>query len=90
MNSLLSRKCYATNELALAGAIAQMAEHEALGDQSSVDDSAARHQARVQARFDSNQRHGELMHKLRIQNKEAVKVKELSSDIVYPKSRLSK
>jgi hypothetical protein len=83
----MSRLCYKTNAEAVQGAIAQMAEHEALGDQASVDNSAARQQVRVQARFDSNQRHCDLMHKLRIQNKEAVKVKELSSEIVYPQRK---
>ena len=83
----MSRLCYTTSSDALAGAIAQMAEHEALGDKLSVEQSAERHQARVQARFDSDQRHCELMTKLRKQNKEAVKVKELSSSIVYPKRK---
>lgn len=86
----MSRLCYKTNELALVGAIAQMAEHEALGDQVSVEQSAVRHQARVQARFNSNQRDCDLMHRLRLQNKEAIAVKELTKEVVYPKSRLSK
>ena len=85
MNSLLSRKCYATNELAIAGAIKQMAQSELLGNEVSVDDSALRHQARVQARVDSDQRHRELMAKLRKQNNEAIKVKALTSEMVYPK-----
>ncbi len=85
MSSLLSRKCYATNELAVAGAIEQMAQHEALGDKISVENSALRHQARVQARVDSDQRHRELMYKLRMQNREAIVAKELTSEMVYPK-----
>lgn len=86
----MNRQCYSTNELALAGAVEQMAQHEAMGDQASVDDSAARHQARVQARFDSDQRHCELMARLRKQNKEAIAVKALTKEMVYPKARLSK
>jgi hypothetical protein len=81
----MNRQCYATNELAVIGAICQMAQHDTLGDKASVDDSALRHQARVQARVDSDQRHRELMHKLRMQNNEAIKVKALTSDMVYPK-----
>ena len=86
----MSRQCFKSKADAVASAIAQMAEHEALGDKLSVDDSAERHQARVQARFDSNQRHCELMTKLRKQNKEAIAVKELTPEQVYPKARLSK
>jgi hypothetical protein len=85
MDSLLSRKCYATNELAVAGAIEQMVQHETLGDKVSAKNSALRHQARVQARVDSDQRHRELMAKLRNQNIEAIKVKKLTSEMVYPK-----
>lgn len=86
----MNRQCYATNSEAVQGAISQMAEHEALGDQVSVDDSASRHKARVQARFDSDQRHGIMMNKLRMQNEEAIKAKKLTSEMVYPKQRLSK
>ena len=85
MSGLMSRRCYATNAEALAGAIEQMAQHEALGDKISVENSALRHQARVQARVDSDQRFRELMYKLRKQNNEAIKVKALTSDMVYPK-----
>ena len=85
MNNLMSRRCYAANELAVAGAIEQMAQHEMLGDEISAENSALRHQARVQARVDSDQRHRELMAKLRKQNQEAIKVKQLTSEMVYPK-----
>ena len=87
MNGLMSRRCYKSKPEAVQGVIDQMAEHEALGDQASVDDSASRHQARVQARVDSDRRHRELMAKLRLQNQEAIAVKSLTSDIVYPKRR---
>ena len=85
MNELLSRKAYPSINDAVAGAVEQMAQYEAIGDQASVDDSAARHQARVQARVDSDRRYRELMAKLRMQNKEAIKVKALTSEMVYPK-----
>lgn len=87
MNELLSRKVYSSNELAVNGAIEQMSEHEAIGDQASVDDSAERHQARVQARFESDKRDNDAWAILRKKNQEAIAVKELTSDQVYPKRR---
>lgn len=85
MNSLLSRKCYATNELAVQGAIAQMTQIEMVGDKVSVENSTLRHAARVQARIDSDKRHRELMYKLRMKNREALEVKALTPENVYPK-----
>lgn len=87
MNSLLSRKCYATNELAIAGAIEQMGlvTHE-----ESVQERKIKSEARARVRLRAAVNHRELMAKLRKQNQEAIAVKALTSEQVYPKARLSK
>jgi hypothetical protein len=87
MNSLLSRKCYATTELAIAGAIEQMG---LVGFAETVEQSSIKSEARANARHEAGVKHNELMAKLRKQNQEAIAVKALTSDQVYPKARLSK
>lgn len=85
MNSPLSRKCYATNELAIAGAIEQMG---LVGFAETIEERNIRSEARARVRKRANDAQCELMAKLRKQNHEAIAVKELTSDIVYPKRRL--
>jgi hypothetical protein len=87
MNSLLSRKCYATNELAIAGAIEQMG---LVGFAETVEQRNIKSEARASARHRAGVKHDELMAKLRNQNNEAIKVKALTKEMVYPKARLSK
>jgi hypothetical protein len=84
MTSLLSRKCYATTELAIAGAIEQMG---LVGCAESLEQRNIKSEARANARHQAGVKHNELMAKLRKQNQEAIKVKELNYDEVYPKRR---
>ena len=89
MNSPM-RQAYPTNQLALTGAIEQMAQIESTGTKQSIEDSQARYAAMVQSRFDANQKQIALMNKLGNQNQKAIKLKKLTSDMVYPKSKWSK
>lgn len=81
------RRGYPTNELAVNGAIEQMANIEVVGADISVEQANAAHASRMQSAQNANDKDVALMNKLRAQNKQAYEAKKLTGDIVYPKSR---
>ena len=80
-----SRKCYASHDEAVAGAVAQMERIEQVGYVQSVKDSNLRHELRCQAAVRADRKHRELMRKLGEQINRKPLTPEEISDLVYPK-----
>ncbi len=78
------RRCYASKELALSGAIEQMNNIEQVGVVQSVADVNLRHELRCAAAVRANQAHWELMRKLGSQMSRTPLTKKELSDLVYP------
>lgn len=84
------RKSYPTNELAVNGALEQMANIETVGQTQSIEQANAAHVSRMQSAQKANDNDARLMNKLRAQNKKAYEAKKLTGEMVYPKSRWSR
>jgi hypothetical protein len=89
MSSLLFRKCFSSNAEAVDDGIKQYVA-SLVGCAESKEQRSIKSEARANARHQASVKHNELMAKLRNQNNEAIAVKALTKEMVYPKARLSK
>lgn len=84
MNSLLSRKVYPSTAEAIEGGIKQYVA-SLVGVPETIEQRQAKVEVRARVRLRADVKHRELMAGLRKRNQEAIAVKELTSEMVYPK-----
>jgi nitrogen fixation protein FixH len=86
MSELLFRKCFSSNAEAVDDGIKQYVA-SLVGFAETVEQRSIKAEARANARHRASVKHDELMAKLRKQNNEAIAVKELTKEMVYPAKR---